>query len=138
MVSTTFLHLNPEKQLKIQEALLGEFSTHPLAQSQVAPIVKTAGIARGAFYKYFDDLTDAYLYIYGVAMRDIHTSIDREVDDGVFDPDFYLGQVTAFVDGVANSHYRKLIEMHLSKNESLVGSDNESQTQSLNSQQWLR
>ncbi|GHP14133.1 transcriptional regulator [Lentilactobacillus fungorum] len=136
MVSTTFLNLNHEKQLKIQEALVNEFSTHPLAEAQVAPIVKEAGIARGAFYKYFDDLTDAYHYMYGVAMKNIHMAITQEVRDGKFVPTFYLDQVKAFVDGVMNSRYRKLIEMHLTRNESLVGDQGGSQASKLSSREW--
>ncbi|CAM3053531.1 hypothetical protein LEBU106379_03915 [Lentilactobacillus buchneri] len=49
MVSTTFTNLSDEKQTKIRKALLKEFTDQPLATAQVAPIVKTAGIARGAF-----------------------------------------------------------------------------------------
>lgn len=136
MVTSTFLNLNPEKQAKIQEALLTEFSTHPLAEAQVAPIVKKAGIARGAFYKYFDDLTDAYRYIYGVAMKDIHTRIDQEVATQTFNPKVYVQQVSSFVDGVMSSHYRQLIEMHLTRNESLVGNNDDSQADRLSSREW--
>ena len=119
MVSTTFNNLSDEKQTKIRRALLKEFSSEPLATAQVAPIVKTAGIARGAFYKYFDDLTDAYKYLYGVAMRDIHSEINNETG-GQFQPQFYLDQVKAFVQGARESEYFGLIKMHLMKNESLV------------------
>lgn len=136
MVTTTFLNLNPEKRTKIQEALLTEFSTHPLAEAQVAPIVKGARIARGAFYKYFDDLTDAYRYIYGVAMKDIHTRIDQEVATQTFNPKVYVQQVSSFVDGVMSSHYRQLIEMHLTRNESLVGNNDDSQADRLSSREW--
>ena len=119
MVSTTFKNLSAEKQRTIRQALLKEFSEQPLASAQVAPIVKTAGIARGAFYKYFDDLTDAYKYLYGVAMQDIHSDIENELGE-TFDPQFYLNQVTNFVKGAQNSEYFGLIKMHLMKNESLV------------------
>ncbi|MGF2385360.1 TetR/AcrR family transcriptional regulator [Lentilactobacillus otakiensis] len=119
MVSTTFTNLSDEKQTKIRQALLKEFSEEPLATAQVAPIVKTAGIARGAFYKYFDDLTDAYKYLYGVAMRDIHSEINNETG-GAFEPQFYLDQVDAFVEGARDSQYFGLIKMHLMKNESLI------------------
>ena len=60
MVSTTFKNLAPDKQARIQSGLLNEFSAHPLADAQVARIVQQAQIARGAVYKYFTDLTDAY------------------------------------------------------------------------------
>lgn len=123
MVSTTFLNLNDEKQARIRKALIDEFSSRPLAEAEVAPIVKQAGIARGAFYKYFDDLKDAYRYIYGVAMKDIHIRINQAVAKGEFEPNFYVKQVTAFVDGVSQSSYRDLVKMHLKRNESLIDED---------------
>ena len=72
MVSETFINLSDEKKQKIAQALLKEFSTYPLAKAQVARIVKDAGIARGAFYKYFGDLKDAYGYLYSLAMKEVH------------------------------------------------------------------
>ena len=60
MPTSTFENLNHEKRQKIEQALLHEFSEHSLALAQVARIVKEAEIARGAFYKYFADLKDAY------------------------------------------------------------------------------
>lgn len=64
MPSSTFTNLPDEKRQRIEAALLNEFSNHTLATAQVARIVKDAQIARGAFYKYFDNLTDAYSYMY--------------------------------------------------------------------------
>lgn len=136
MVSTTFLNLKTEKQAKIRKALLVEFSNQPLAKAQVAPIVKMAGIARGAFYKYFDDLADSYRYLYGVAMHDIHAAINQKVSNDSFDPQFYLNQVATFVNGVVNSRYQELIKMHLDKNESLIGEDHSQPVSELDSRQW--
>ena len=62
MVKQTFFNLPDEKKQRVTTALLHEFSNHPLPDAQVARIVTEAEIARGAFYKYFDDLTDAYAY----------------------------------------------------------------------------
>lgn len=76
MVSETFINLSDEKKQKIAQALLKEFSTYPLAKAQVARIVKDAGIARGAFYKYFGDLKDAYGYLYSLAMKEVHIYFD--------------------------------------------------------------
>ena len=75
MPSTTFENLNRQKKELITNALLTEFSQHSLASAQVARIVKQAGIARGAFYKYFADLTEAYQYLYQVAILEIHTRV---------------------------------------------------------------
>ncbi len=120
MVTSTFLNLKADKKARIQAALLAEFSSKPLSQAEVAPIVKQAKIARGAFYKYFDDLTDAYRYILSVAMTEIHQPIVQEIHDDQFDPDFYVKQVNSFISGVTESKYLDLIKMHLQKNESLV------------------
>lgn len=134
MVSTTFRNLNSEKRERINQALLTEFSKRPLAEAEVAPIVKQAGIARGAFYKYFDDLRDAYRYIYGVAMGSIHVEINEEVNDHTFRPQFYVDQVVAFVDNVGASQYRDLVKMHLRRNESLV--DEHFDDSKLSGRQW--
>lgn len=67
MVKETFTNLDEHKKQRVTQALLHEFSQHSLADAQVARIVKEANIARGAFYKYFTDLTDAYLYLYQIA-----------------------------------------------------------------------
>ena len=88
MVSETFINLSDEKKQKIAQALLKEFSTYPLAKAQVARIVKDAGIARGAFYKYFEDLKDAYGYLYSLAMKEVHMGPPTRLKE--FDPEFFL------------------------------------------------
>ena len=50
MPSSTFEHLSEKKKNTIILALLHEFSKVSLSKAQVAPIVKEAEIARGAFY----------------------------------------------------------------------------------------
>lgn len=76
MPTATFKHLPTEKRQRVDRSLLNEFSQHPLATAQVSRIVKDAGIARGAFYKYFQDLPDAYLYLYQKAMKQVHQPLD--------------------------------------------------------------
>lgn len=88
MVSETFINLSDEKKQKIAHALLKEFSTYPLAKAQVARIVKDAGIARGAFYKYFGDLKDAYGYLYSLAMKEVHMGPPTRLKE--FDPEFFI------------------------------------------------
>jgi AcrR family transcriptional regulator len=65
MVKATFTRLPKEKQERIYKQMLIEFSRYPLGKAKVAHIVEGADIARGSFYKYFDDLTDAYRYTLG-------------------------------------------------------------------------
>ena len=75
MVLATFQHLDQTKQQRVLAALVTEFSQHPLAQAQVARIVKQADIARGAFYKYFSDLKDAYQYAFKAVIGRLHMGI---------------------------------------------------------------
>lgn len=117
MVSTTFLNLKDQKRTKIDQALLAEFSAYPLAESQVARIIETADISRGAFYKYFDDLTDAYLYEYHNVMKSIHEKIIPSVEKSdEFDPEFYFSSTKNYLDTIAQSPYRELIMRHITQN----------------------
>ena len=60
MIKPTLTNLGPTKQENLKRALFLEFSQQPLLDAKVANIVKQAGISRGAFYMYFDDIYDAY------------------------------------------------------------------------------
>ena len=95
MVSETFINLSDEKKQKIEGALLKEFSTYPLAKAQVARIVKDAGIARGAFYKYFGDLKDSYIYLYSLAMKDVHMGPPARLRE--FDPEAFYKMTVDFI-----------------------------------------
>jgi len=117
MPTATFDHLAPEKQQRITDALLTEFATHSLATAQVARIVKDAAIARGAFYKYFADLTDAYQYLYGVALQAIHHDVPV---GNTLDVAATYAAVVRFVDQATASRYYPLIQRHFSQNEGLL------------------
>lgn len=117
MVKPTFVNLPQDKKEKIAQALLNEFSNHPLAEAQVARIVKEAEIARGAFYKYFEDLSDAYRYLYQFAMKEIHSFVKAPV---VYQPEIFYQNVVDFIDQTQGSKYAKLVKMHMLYNESTV------------------
>jgi len=117
--STTFDHLPTAKKDRITAALLTEFSDHGLAEAQVARIVTNAGIARGAFYKYFADLTDAYQYLYQVALSQIHRDAGGD-ERQVFDAKRIYRGVVDFVDQVNDSQYYAFIRRHYAENESLL------------------
>lgn len=120
MVLPTFEHLDSAKQARVRAALLKEFSAHPLAEAQVARIVTDAGIARGAFYKYFSDLTDAYLYVFGQAMAAIHQGMPQRPTKG--NTAAYIEALQQFVDHTQNSEYQALIHQHFCYNEGVLGS----------------
>lgn len=134
MPSTTFLNLNEAKRAKVTQALLTEFSQHSVADAQVARIVKTAGIARGAFYKYFDDLQDAYTYLYHQAMIDLHQKISKS--GHLLSADEYREQVQDFLSVVKKSPYRDLVKLHFQINENAVKGRESSIAQPTSGREW--
>lgn len=60
---TTFNNLNEEKQKRVFEAALDEFSQKSYSEATLSNIIKLAGIPRGSFYQYFDDKLDLYKYV---------------------------------------------------------------------------
>lgn len=120
MATETFLKLETAKKNRIQQALLTEFSHYPLAHAQVARIVKDAHIARGAFYKYFTDLTDAYLYLYQTALSEIHQRFALQNVTSVQSAHIYLQEVAIFLDQTSKSPYFDLVKMHLLYNEAFL------------------
>lgn len=118
MPTNTFANLKPAKKEQVRQALLTEFSNHSLASAQVARIVKQAGIARGAFYKYFTDLTDAYQYLYQTAIIEIHTPLTRARH--LLTAAEYVDQIKAFVSEIDASPYYELMRQHFQTNEGLL------------------
>lgn len=63
MPKDTFLNLSAPKKEKIDMILLDTFYNQSVSQVKVSHIVEQMEMSRGAFYKYFVDLEDAYDYI---------------------------------------------------------------------------
>lgn len=63
MPSETFFNLSQAKRTKIILAAKKEFTENVLLKSRVSNIIKEAGIPRGSFYQYFEDLEDLYYYV---------------------------------------------------------------------------
>lgn len=118
MPTATFQNLATDKRARIITALLHEFSDHSLATAQVARIVKEADIARGAFYKYFADLPDAYEYLYEVALQEIHHNLPTTTQTVAVEATY--AAVVNFIEQVTNSRYYALIQHHFQENEGLL------------------
>jgi len=72
MPKETFFHLNEVKRNKIIEAATKEFTINPLRKSRVSNIIKVAGIPRGSFYQYFNDLDDLYFYVINNVFNNVY------------------------------------------------------------------
>lgn len=138
MPSATFNHLALEKRTRIRQALLQEFSNYSLEQAQVARIVKNAGIARGAFYKYFDSLTSAYVWLLNDVMDKLNIhyySIEQHKADD------FVKWVEELNQEVQNSAYRDLLIHHYQTNagvlrESFMANHRCSNLTHLTSKEW--
>ncbi len=63
MPKPTFFNLLEEKRNKIEIAAIKEFAEKGFHGARLNNIVKEAGIAKGSFYQYFDDLDDLFLHL---------------------------------------------------------------------------
>lgn len=85
MPNETFLNLSKEKQQRIERILVDKFYARHISQVKVSEIVAEMNMSRGAFYKYFIDLEDAYSYMcktYSLVVHgDILAYINQNQDD---------------------------------------------------------
>lgn len=94
MPKETFLNLPSSKKESIDHILLDVFSEQPMSQVKVSQIVVLMQMSRGAFYKYFKDLEDAYSYVitkYAIKIhQDILDYINENRNDFFFGIEEYL------------------------------------------------
>lgn len=80
MPSQTFYNLDKEKQNKLIEAAINEFSRVEYEKVSINQIIMHAGIARGSFYMYFIDKDDLMRYLlkdhYSKLLKIISKSLD--------------------------------------------------------------
>ncbi|EOS7779691.1 TetR/AcrR family transcriptional regulator [Enterococcus hirae] len=89
MPKSTFLNLPNEKKQRLIEILLENFSARHISQVKVADIVEDMAMSRGAFYKYFEDLEDAYTYTIQYCSIQIHRDILKYISQNK--QDFFQG-----------------------------------------------
>jgi AcrR family transcriptional regulator len=72
MTKSTFNNLSDEKKEVILHALKKEFELYPIHEASVSSIVKRAGISRGSFYQYFENLEYSFFTILELEIVGIH------------------------------------------------------------------
>ncbi|BBE30152.1 TetR family transcriptional regulator [Tepiditoga spiralis] len=63
MPKQTFFNLSLEKQERIKNAAIEEFSKYSFSNSSINRIIQVAKIPKGSFYQYFENKEDIYIYI---------------------------------------------------------------------------
>ena len=66
MPKDTFFKLPADKRKLIERIAIDEFAINSLQSASVNAIVHNAGIAKGSFYQYFDNLEDLYNHVLGL------------------------------------------------------------------------
>ncbi len=66
MPTKTYHNLPEEKRLQIEKAAIAEFAANPLQSASINAIVRDAGIAKGSFYQYFEDIGDLHAHILSI------------------------------------------------------------------------
>lgn len=69
MPNKTFLNLSKEKQKNIIDISIKEFSTYDFETASINRIITELGIAKGSFYRYFNNKEDLYLYVVDYAIN---------------------------------------------------------------------
>ena len=62
MPKDTFLNLPLEKQEKVMRSSISEFLKHGFSKGNVGNIAKSAGVAKGSMYQYFENKREIFLY----------------------------------------------------------------------------
>lgn len=69
MPTKTYHNLPEKKRHKIEEAAIAEFAANPLQSASINSIVSKAGIAKGSFYQYFDNIEDLHGHILTIVRK---------------------------------------------------------------------
>lgn len=92
MPNETFFNLNIDKQTKIIDAAKNEFSRVALDKVRISNIIQEAGIPRGSFYQYFENLNDLFVYFVNKfqdereqTLLEIAVSIKGDLFDFIFE-----------------------------------------------------
>ena len=61
MAKPTYYNIEKDKQERLVDACMEEFSSYTFSDASINRIIKRAEISRGSFYQYFEDKEDCYL-----------------------------------------------------------------------------
>lgn len=118
MATRTFENLNEEKKNQIFDALLNEFSKYKLSEAQVARIIKNCGIARGSFYKYFNDINDSYSYVLDTVLHEVHFDVFEQIKKEKNNTlNAFYESTMDFIDKIDNSKYKNFYKLYIEYNQ---------------------
>jgi len=83
----TFQNLSSERQEEIIQVALEEFSRRDFESASLGRIIQKLGLAKGSFYRYFENKIDLYTYLHKVSMESLITQYGHLFTEN--DKDFF-------------------------------------------------
>lgn len=86
MPKDTFYNLDEEKQNKVIRSAISEFLKHGFEKGNVGTIAKSAGVAKGSIYQYFENKKELFMF-------SVHWSLDlfiRKYDNYIIPKDINI------------------------------------------------
>lgn len=116
MPTTTFFNLSNEKKNRIIDAAKDEFIKYSFYDASINRMIKEADISRGAFYMYFENKEDLFIYLIESYRSYILKEITRESSKGQYDLfEFGLLVFDYITNEKKDSEYKKILEILLTK-----------------------
>ena len=78
MPTRLFLELSPEKQARILDTGISEFSAYGYENSSTNRIVKKSGISKGSLFKYFPTKEDLYFFILDTVISELIETLEKK------------------------------------------------------------
>jgi AcrR family transcriptional regulator len=89
MPKQTFYNLPNDKRETFLQAAIDEFADNDYLNASISKLCKTAGIAKGSFYQYFEDKKDLLLYLVELSLEEKQVLIQSielpDLNAGFFD-----------------------------------------------------
>ena len=94
MPTKTYHNLPEAKRMQIEKAAIAEFAANPLQSASINAIVSKAGIAKGSFYQYFENIEDLHAHILSIiSKKKIEVITSLPLDSVSLDTFRYLRRV---------------------------------------------
>lgn len=84
----SFSRLSPDKQNRILDASIKEFSEKGFQIASMNRVVNSAGIAKGSLFNYFKTKSSLFIYVYGLALDNVKDYLRTVKDKTKNDPFF--------------------------------------------------
>ncbi len=104
MPKSTFNNLSVERQQEILNACRAEFTELSFEKASVAGIISRLNIARGTFYKYFENLEACYFYLLSKETIEMHKLFMNAMEANNYD---LSASLEDFGERIAHELYQK-------------------------------